>query len=136
MSLGLPGEGDTIDPEDFPETGCTVKIHNIVSEGDQIQFIALGMQRFRIKQWLRKRPPYLVQVEYPDSIQDDSDEIKAYALALIQAIKELIPLNPLYSEELKNYLNRFSPKDPSPLADFAAAITTAPGQDCRKFWKP
>ena len=126
---GMPGEGTKVDPEDFPEVGCTVKTHNVVGEGEQIQFIALGMQRFRIKQWLRKRPPYLVQVEYPDSVQDDSDEIKAYALALIQAIKELIPLNPLYSEELKNYLNRFSPKDPSPLADFAAAITTAPGQD-------
>ncbi|MGI9274086.1 MAG: endopeptidase La [Endozoicomonas sp.] len=127
---GMPG-GD-VAPEDFPEVGCTVKIHNIVEEGDQIQFIALGMQRFRIKQWLRKRPPYLVQVEYPENIQDDTDEIKAYALALIQAIKELIPLNPLYSEELKNYLNRFSPKDPSPLADFAAAITTAPGQDLQE----
>ena len=126
----MPG-GD-VAPEDFPEVGCTVKIHNIVEEGDQIQFIALGMQRFRIKQWLRKRPPYLVQVEYPENIQDDTDEIKAYALALIQAIKELIPLNPLYSEELKNYLNRFSPKDPSPLADFAAAITTAPGQDLQE----
>ncbi len=31
-------------------------------------------------------------------------------MALINAIKELLPLNPLYSEELKNYLNRFSPR--------------------------
>ena len=129
---GMMGGGEDVIPEDFPEIGCTVKIHNIVAEGDQIQFIALGMQRFRIKQWLRKRPPYLVQVEYPDNPQDDTDEIKAYALALIQAIKELIPLNPLYSEELKNYLNRFSPKDPSPLADFAAAITTAPGHELQE----
>lgn len=129
---GMPGNGEEVDPEDFPEVGCTVKIHNVVAEGDQIQFIALGMQRFKIKQWLRKRPPYLVQVEYPDNVQDDTDEIKAYALALIQAIKELIPLNPLYSEELKNYLNRFSPKDPSPLTDFAAAITTAPGQELQE----
>ncbi|MGB0360936.1 MAG: LON peptidase substrate-binding domain-containing protein, partial [Endozoicomonas sp.] len=124
-------EGDIM-PEDFPEVGCVVKIHNIVSEHDQVQFIALGMQRFRIRQWLRRRPPYLVQVEYLDSTEGTSDEVKAYALALIQAIKELIPLNPLYSEELKNYLNRFSPKDPSPLADFAAAITTAPGQELQE----
>ncbi|WP_067521141.1 endopeptidase La [Endozoicomonas ascidiicola] len=123
---------DDIAPDDFPEVGCVVKIHNIVSEHDQVQFIALGMQRFRIRQWLRRRPPYLVQVEYLDNTEDNSDEVKAYALALIQAIKELIPLNPLYSEELKNYLNRFSPKDPSPLADFAAAITTAPGQELQE----
>lgn len=124
--------GNDITSDDFPNVGCVVKIHNIVSDNDQVQFIALGMQRFKIRQWLRRRPPYLVQVEYIEPDDDDSDEVKAYALALIQAIKELIPLNPLYSEELKNYLNRFSPKDPSPLADFAAAITTAPGQELQE----
>lgn len=124
--------GNEITPDDFPRVGCVVKIHNIVSDNDQVQFIALGMQRFKIRQWLRRRPPYLVQVEYVEPQEDNSDEVKAYALALIQAIKELIPLNPLYSEELKNYLNRFSPKDPSPLADFAAAITTAPGQELQE----
>lgn len=124
--------GNDITSDDFPNVGCVVKIHNIVSDNDQVQFIALGMQRFKIRQWLRRRPPYLVQVEYIEPDEDDSDEVKAYALALIQAIKELIPLNPLYSEELKNYLNRFSPKDPSPLADFAAAITTAPGQELQE----
>ena len=127
---GMPG--DNILPEEFPQVGCVVKIHNVVSDDEQIQFIALGMQRFKIRQWLRRRPPYLVQVDYVDSPEDTSDEVKAYALALIQAIKELIPLNPLYSEELKSYLNRFSPKDPSPLADFAAAITTAPGQELQE----
>ncbi len=127
---GIPG-GD-VSPDEFPDVGCVVKIHNIVADEEQIQFIALGMQRFKIRQWLRRRPPYLVQVDYIESPDEDSDEIKAYALALIQAIKELIPLNPLYSEELKNYLNRFSPKDPSPLADFAAAITTAPGQELQE----
>lgn len=127
---GIPG--DDAAPEDFPDIGCVVKIHNIVADEDQVQFIALGMQRFKIRQWLRRRPPYLVQVDYVDSPEDNTDEVKAYALALIQAIKELIPLNPLYSEELKNYLNRFSPKDPSPLADFAAAITTAPGQELQE----
>lgn len=124
--------GNDITPDDFPPVGCVVKIHNIISDNDQVQFIALGMQRFKIRQWLRRRPPYLVQVEYVEPYEDNSDEVKAYALALIQAIKELIPLNPLYSEELKNYLNRFSPKDPSPLADFAAAITTAPGQELQE----
>ena len=127
---GMPGAD--MAPQDFPEVGCVVKIHNVVSDDEQVQFIALGMQRFKIRQWLRRRPPYLVQVDYVDSPEDNSDEVKAYALALIQAIKELIPLNPLYSEELKNYLNRFSPKDPSPLADFAAAITTAPGQELQE----
>ena len=122
--------GDEITPGDFPQTGCAVKIHNIVEVDDQIQFVALGLQRFQITQWLRRRPPFLVKVSYPEEEPDQQTEtLKAYAIALINAIKELLPLNPLYTEELKNYLNRFSPREPSHLADFAAAITSAPGHD-------
>ncbi|MCY4472359.1 MAG: endopeptidase La [Kistimonas sp.] len=122
--------GDTATSSDFPQTGCAVKVHNIVEVDDQIQFIALGLQRFQIVNWLRRRPPFLAQVSYPEEDPDQNTEtVKAYAMALINAIKELLPLNPLYTEELKNYLNRFSPREPSHLADFAAAITSAQGPD-------
>ena len=57
-------------------------------------------------------------------------------MALIKEIKELLPLNPLYSEELKQYLANFSPNQPSLLADFSAALTTASGTACRKYWIP
>ena len=124
--------GDIATPEEFPEVGCVVRIHNIVDVDDQVQFIALGVQRYRIVKWLRTRPPFLAQVEYVQDQEEDEDTLKAYAMALINAIKELLPLNPLYSEELKNYLNRFSPREPSPLADFAAAITTAPGSELQE----
>ncbi|NQD78404.1 endopeptidase La, partial [Pseudomonas sp. CM27] len=72
------------------------------------------------------------EVEYPRQPADPTDEVKAYGMALINAIKELLPLNPLYSEELKNYLNRFSPNDPSPLTDFAAALTSATGSQLQE----
>ena len=124
--------GEVAEPEELPEIGCAVKVHNIVEVDDQIQFIALGIQRFKVVKWLRSRPPFLAQVEYLDAPSEDEDTLKAYAMALINAIKELLPLNPLYSEELKNYLNRFSPREPSPLADFAAAITTAPGPELQE----
>ena len=50
-------------------------------------------------------------------------------MAIIAAIKELLPLNPLYSEELKHHIGQFNPNQPSLLADFAAALTTASGGD-------
>src|SRR5690606_41010259 len=53
----------------------------------------------------------------------------AYALAIINTIKELLPLNPLYNEGLKLYLQNFSPREPSPLTDFAAALTAASGAE-------
>ncbi|WP_185266586.1 endopeptidase La [Halopseudomonas xiamenensis] len=124
----LPASGE-LDPAQLPKTGCAVKIHQAVKEDGKIQFIAQGLTRVRITHWLSRKPPYLVEVEYPDSPADERDEVRAYAMALINSIKELLPLNPLYSEELKNYLNRFNPNQPSPLSDFAAALTSAKGSE-------
>ncbi len=122
-------EAAKTEPDDFARIGCVVRLHNVVSGNGKIQFIAQGMQRFRIEHWLSPSAPFAAEVSYPDQTPARTPEIKAYAMALIQAIKELIPLNPLYNEELKNFLNHFNLNDPSPLADFAAAITTAPGED-------
>ncbi|MWV15795.1 endopeptidase La [Pseudomonas sp. L-22-4S-12] len=115
------------DTASLPEHGTLVRIHHASRVDGKLQFVAQGLSRVRIRGWLKRhRPPYLAEVEYPLSADDPRDEVKAYGMALINAIKELLPLNPLYSEELKNYLNRFSPNQPSPLTDFAATLTTAP----------
>jgi len=117
-------------PEEFYKVGTLVKIHHPVLTSGKVQFIAEGVQRFRIKKWISKEAPYLVEVEYPNEPKyKESDEIKAYAMAIINTLKELMPLNPLYSEELKFFLNRFNPNEPSQLADFAASVTTATRQD-------
>ncbi len=116
-------------PADFSATGCVVRMHNVVEQESSIQFIAQGLQRFKVDKWLHRSPPFAARISFPKEPDADRDEIKAYAMALIQAIKELVPLNPLYNEELKNFLNHFNLNEPSPLADFAAAITTAPGED-------
>ena len=125
-------DATSFDPDSLPEHGTMVRVHHASKEGGKLQFVAQGMARVRIRGWLRRKPPYLVEVEYPKSDEDPRDEVKAYGMALINAIKELLPLNPLYSEELKNYLNRFSPNEPSPLTDFAAALTTAPGPELQE----
>ncbi len=122
-------ESDQAVPRDIPLIGCVVRLHRMPAGGEQQgQFMVQGIKRFRIVRWLNERAPFLAQVEYPRSQgQRDSDEVKAYAMALIKEIKELLPLNPLYNEELKQYLSHFSPNEPSLLADFSAALTTASG---------
>ena len=115
------------DSEELETVGCAVRVHHVQRDDNRIQFIAQGLQRFRIVQWLRRKPPYLVEVEYPEAPKEDPDELKAYTLAIITAIKELLRTNPLYGEEVKQYLSRFGPDDSSPLADFGASMTGAPG---------
>ncbi|CAM3608741.1 endopeptidase La [Halomonas lysinitropha] len=133
-TVGLAFVGETgveeLGGEDFPEIGTAVKVHKLQGEEQQIQFIAQGARRFRIQRWLSRTPPYLVEVSYPrEPVDAEEDETRAYAMAMINGIKELLPINPLYGEELKHYLNRFSPHEPGPLTDFAAAITSAKGPE-------
>ncbi len=120
-------KGKYVYKEDFPEVGCVVRMLNMVDVEDNIQFIAQGLERFKIKKFLSDKPPFVVQVEYFKPLDEDEDKLKAYAISIISSIKQLLSLNPLYSEELKQYLGRFSPDQPSPLTDFAAGITTASG---------
>ncbi|MFT0622779.1 endopeptidase La [Ectopseudomonas guguanensis] len=127
-----PDEHGEFDLDSLPEHGTLVRVHHVSEEGGKLQFVAQGLTRVRIRGWLSRRGPYLAEVDYPQPPADPRDEVKAYGMALINAIKELLPLNPLYSEELKNYLNRFSPNDPSPLTDFAAALTTASGHELQE----
>ncbi|UCE89738.1 MAG: endopeptidase La [Pseudomonadota bacterium] len=113
--------------DDFASYGTVVRMHNPMHAEGKIQFIAEGRQRFRIVKWLSKQAPYVAQVEYPEELQraEDADQEKAYAMAIISTLKELVTLNPLYSEELKIFLDRFNINDPSSLSDFAAALTSA-----------
>jgi ATP-dependent Lon protease len=145
-ALGKAGQGviglsyvdradpSALDPRQFPDIGCVVRLHRPPVAEQRGHFLAQGVRRFRIVRWLSDKPPYLVQVEYPRSQGDrDADEVKAYAMALIKEIRELLPLNPLYSEELKQYLANFSPNQPSLLADFSAALTTASGDNLQEI---
>lgn len=84
--------------------------HHIQRTDGKLQFVAQGLGRVRVRELAQAPPPaYLAGVDYLETQNDGRDEVKAYAMALIDMIRELLPLNPLYSEELKNYLNRWPP---------------------------
>ncbi|MFT6339313.1 MAG: ATP-dependent Lon protease [Alcanivorax sp.] len=131
QSLGLVYVGDndpdSVTPEDFPEYGCLVKVHALNEENDQFQLVAQGTTRFRIENWLTRKRPFMTEVSYPEPRTEADESIRAFGMAIINTIRELLPLNPLYNEGLRHYLQNFSPSDPSPLTDFAAALTSANG---------
>lgn len=126
LSYAATPPGVETRPDQVREVGCVVRIHKLHESKGKLQFIAQGIKRFRIREWVRKEPPYIVRVDYLDEPRgDDESQLRAYAMSLIDVIKELMTLNPLYNEELKQYLHHFRTSDPGPLADFAAAITSA-----------
>ncbi|GBU09354.1 lon protease [Gammaproteobacteria bacterium] len=125
-----PDSAENLVPADFHKIGTLVRMHHPNHDDGRLQFIAQGMKRFRIKRWISKTIPYIAQVEYlDDSDFENTEQLRAYSMAVVNALKELVPLNPLYSEELKHFLTRFNTNEPSPLADFAASLTTSSKED-------
>lgn len=119
-------DDEKITSKHFSKTGTIVKIHQPKFKKDYIQLIAEGISRFEIQDWILEKSPFQAKVIYPEDINNGSaTQIKAYALAIMNAFKELLPFNPLYSEELKFFLNRYSATDAQHLSDFAASLTTA-----------
>lgn len=119
--------GEHLSLNQLPRTGTLARIHNISQDDDRIRFYVEGLSRVRIKGLISNKAPFLAEVDYPQAPEENAEELRAWALTVIGAIKELLPINPLYSEEVKQYIHRFSPNDPGPLTDFAAAMTTADG---------
>jgi ATP-dependent Lon protease len=113
-------------PSDFHSIGTACRVHRVHQQDGHLQVLVECLQRFRIANWLSREAPFEAHVTYlPEPSGPPNEEIKAYAMAVINTIKELLPLNPLYVEELRMFLDRFGPDDPSHLSDFAASLTTS-----------
>jgi len=112
--------------EDFHPVGTACRVHRINEQDGMLQVLVECVQRFRLEGLVNPKTPFSAQVDYLAEPNGPPDEqVKAYAMAVINTIKELLPLNPLYVEELRMFLDRFGPEDPSHLADFAASLTTS-----------
>ncbi|WP_405366645.1 endopeptidase La [Ruminobacter sp.] len=110
--------------------GCLVRVMQ-ARISDDLQVVVQGISRVKLSNIrVHKNKVITGDAEYPaekipESGSREEIEIKAYTMAIISTMRELIPINPLYYNELKQYLLRFNPNDPSLLADCAASITTA-----------
>ena len=119
-------EAEKTTPDRLYQIGTVGRIHKVHEIDGKLQVLVECIQRFRVDTLINQEAPYTAHVEY---LKEDTDRVdddgKAYAMAIINTIKELLPLNPLFKEELRFFLDRFGPENPSHLADFAAGLTSA-----------
>ncbi len=119
------GDDEGSEVEHLRSVGTVGRVHRVQQVDDNLQVLVECLQRFRIEK-IYSTEPLKAQVNYfQEPSKRPNQEIKAYGMAMINTIRELLPLNPLYQEELRQFLDRFGPDDPSHLADFAASLTTA-----------
>jgi ATP-dependent Lon protease len=110
-------------------TGTLLKIIKVIEKGDDnVHFFAQALGRFRhVKEFRRKGIPFW-QVQYLDEEKKvPSEEIKAYTLAVINSVKELIKLNPMFQEQMRLALSQVGLEKPGLLMDLVASFLTADG---------
>jgi ATP-dependent Lon protease len=114
--------------------GVAGKIVKIMHTDDEsAHFLINTLERFTIEELTEPPDIFFARVKYSYGTElSVNPELKAYSMAVLATLKELIQINPLYSEEIKMFLGRSSLDDPGRLADFAANLTSADGQELQQ----
>ncbi len=118
--------------EDFFTMGVVVRVQRFspITPGEPLQLLVQALERFQIKNIVFKGNVGYAKVKYyPQERIENTEEIKAYSVAIVDCIKELVTLNPLFKEGLSLIIERINVSDPSALADFAASMTTSSGPE-------
>jgi len=116
--------------ENLHRVGVAAKIIKVLhSEKNAAHVLVNSMERFEIEEISERGMSIYARVRYHFATElSVNPELRAYSMAILSTLKELVQINPLYSEEIKLFLNRSSLDDPGRLADFAANLTNSDGQ--------
>jgi ATP-dependent Lon protease len=122
--------------DDFYKVGTVARVVQVspFKPGEPLQILVQALERFEMVAVMKKDSLYVAEVKYRyEPIQESSEELKAYSVAIIDCIKELVNMNPLFKEGLSLLLERINLSDPGSLADFAGAMTTSSGKEIQKI---
>jgi ATP-dependent Lon protease len=122
--------------DDFHDVGVAVRVVQAappLADGP-LQLVVRSLQRFKIQEFVSEGPVFRAWVEYwHETAFDSNEELRAYSVAVVDSIKELVNLNPLYKEGLSLLLDQIDVHEPGSLADFAAGMTTASGEELQEI---
>ncbi|MCP4130746.1 MAG: endopeptidase La [bacterium] len=124
----VESQHDTMaESKDLHTVGVSVKVIKVTPiDENTVQVMINAIGRFSLDKIMRDHPVITWRVHhYYEDKYEPTDEMKAYSMAIISSVKDLIKSNSLFQEELKLFLNRFSVEDPGKLSDFVAAMTSA-----------
>ncbi len=121
--------------EEFFKVGSVARVIQVspFKPGEPLQVLVQALERFDVIDLLKKDSMFIADVKYwYENIQENTEELKAYSVAIIDCIKELVNMNPLFKEGLSLLIERINLSDPGSLADFAASMTTSSGAQIQK----
>jgi ATP-dependent Lon protease len=112
---------------EFYKVGTAMRIYKVVPMAqDVIQVIAQGVQRFRFVRLSSNGSLMRWEVKYHyEEFRKPDEELKAYTMAIISTVKDLLKLNPLFQEQLKILISQVNLEKPGILMDLIASMLSA-----------
>jgi ATP-dependent Lon protease len=121
-------------PENLYKVGVAAKIIRVFqSDGESTTILLNCIERFTVEEISKAEFGIAASVRYEVAAAlPITEELKAYSMAVMTTLKDLVKFNPLQSEAIKIFLSRSTFDDPGKLADFAANLTTANGSELQE----
>jgi ATP-dependent Lon protease len=121
-------------PENLYRVGVAAKILRVFQgDGESTNILVNCVERFSIEEIEKAEFGIVATVKYqPAEDLPVTEELKAYAMAVVTTLRDLVKLNPLQAEAIKMFLSRSTFDDPGKLADFSANLTTASGAELQE----
>ncbi|MBI2570578.1 MAG: endopeptidase La [Candidatus Schekmanbacteria bacterium] len=122
------------EPENLYSVGVAARVLKVIGgDVDRVQVLVHTLSRFRVDAATKTPHGVVANVTYHHPRQHPATvELRAYSLAVISTLKELMQVHPLYAEGIRAFFAHSNMDDPGQLADFAATLTTAEGAELQK----
>lgn len=121
---------------DFFPVGVAARVVRISSPtaDTSLQVLVQALERFDVGEMTVGRTFITAKANYrPEKPIEATEEIKAYAVAIIDCMKELVTLDPMFQQGLSLLIDRINVSDPGSLADFAASMTASSGTELQEI---
>lgn len=132
--LGIDNHEIVSDISDLKRVGTFAQVQTVSKTKLGTQFLFIGHRRITLDEISNFGPPCTALVTHwkQSEVVVESQTLKAYVNEVVQAVRDLVAMNPLAHEHIQQWVSRVELSDPFKLADFAAAMTTADGEELQK----
>lgn len=115
--------------------GSFARIDNMLPlDANSVQVLMVSQRRIAIDDLRDEGPPIRVNISNLESPSFDSKSklIRAYSNEIVATLREIVKMNPLFKDHMQYFSQRIDIRNPYKLADFAASVTSADGEELQQ----
>ncbi|TDH71196.1 hypothetical protein CCR75_002707 [Bremia lactucae] len=103
-------------------------------DANSVQVLMVSQRRIAIDDVRDEGPPLRVNISNLDNPSFDPENklIRAYSNEIVATLREIVKLNPLFKDHMQYFSQRVDIHNPYKLADFAASVTSAYGEELQQ----